>query len=245
MELSLLWKITDSVLLASQWWPWLNTAPEIFFIQTVTIYLSYLVFTYGSIYYALLYIFFDFFFIGVLLSVVQLELFTAFLWLIECTVIFIFLVLLFYVNVKSNKVNTYFDFNKINFMLCVCFLFFCSLFNVMDMEFCYMLDSGLFFFWDDFYESLYNLIMNDLFGFMISYYWINGVEFFLVGFLLLVGSVLCVTLYKYNKNIRTQNYNNFLGLFDFFKNFVSFSFLRKQNLLKQGNALAAVKLFSR
>jgi len=115
----------------------------------------------------------------------------------------------------------------------------------MDMEFCYMLDSGLFFFWDDFYESLYNLIMNDLFGFMISYYWINGVEFFLVGFLLLVGSVLCVTLYKYNKNIRTQNYNNFLGLFDFFKNFVSFSFLRKQNLLKQGNALAAVKLFSR
>ena len=245
MELSFFWKITDIVSWASQWWPWLNTAPEIFFIQAIVIYLSFLIFTYGSIYYALLYIFFDFFFIGLLLSVLQLELFTAFLWLIECTVIFIFLVLLFYVNVKSSKLNHNNGFKNINLVLCVFFLFFCSFFNSSDVEFAYILDLGLFSFWDDFYEALHNLIMNDLFGFAISYYWVNSAEFFLVGFLLLVGSVLCVTLYRYNKNIRTQNYSNFLGLFDFFNDFVSFSFLRRQNLVKQGNAIAAVKLFNR
>lgn len=165
--------------------------------------------------------------------------------MIECTVIFIFLVLLFYINVKASKINHNIGFKKINFFVCVCFLFFCSIFNASDIEFAYILDLGLFSFWDDFYEALYNLIMNDLFGFVISYYWVNSVEFFLIGFLLLIGSVLCVTLYKYNKNLRTQNYGNFLSLFDFFTDLVSFSFLRRQNLFKQGNTIAAVKLFGR
>ena len=245
MELEFFSMIFDMVLLVCSWWPWANTIPESFIIQTILIYLFYLMFAYNSIYYALLYLFCAFFFVGLLLSNVQLELFTAFLWLIECTVIFIFLVLLFYINVKSDKVHFYFDFNKINFFLCVFFLLFCSFFDASDTEFSYLLDFGLFYYWDDYYESIYNFIMNDLFGFLLSYYYLNSVEFSMIGFLLLIGSVLCVTLYKLNKNTRTQNYNSFLRLFDFFKNFVPSLFLRKQNLSKQGNTVSSVKLFNR
>jgi len=87
--------------------------------------------------------------------------------------------------------------------------------------------------------------MNDLFGFTISYYVINSLSFFLIGFLLLIGSVLCVTLYNYNKNVRVQSYASFSNLFDFFNNFVSSFFLRKQNIFKQGNATSSVKVFSK
>jgi hypothetical protein len=98
---------------------------------------------------------------------------------------------------------------------------------------------------DNYYESIFNTITNDLFGFSISYYLINSVEFLLVGFLLLVGSVVCVNLHQMNKNIRVQNYNNLLTIFNFFSDFLSFFFLRRQNLIKQGNTKANLKLFKK
>lgn len=96
---------------------------------------------------------------------------------------------------------------------------------------------------DNYYEGLFNPVANDLFGFSVSYFLINGVEFLFIGFLLLIGSVICVNLYQMNKNIRVQSYNNFLSLFNFFKDFSSFFFLRRQNLIKQGNTKASVKIF--
>jgi len=240
-----LWWLQDIVYTLFYWWPWVNIIPEVFFVQTIIIYLSYLFFTYNNIYYSLLYIFCNFFFIGISLSILQLELFTAFLWLIECTVIFIFLVLLFYVNIKSSKTNLFLDFNKANVILYLSFLFFCSFFNFVEMESHSFLNFNLFYCWDDYYESFHNFVMNDLFGFTISYYIINALSFFLIGFLLLIGSVLCVTLYNYNKNARVQSYGNFLNLFDFFNNFISSIFLRKQNIFKQGNTIASTKLFSK
>lgn len=98
---------------------------------------------------------------------------------------------------------------------------------------------------DNYYEAVANNITNDLFGFSISYYFINGVEFLFIGFLLLVGSVICVNLYQTNKNVRTQATNNYLTVFNFFSDFSSFFFLRKQNLIKQGNNKASLKLFKK
>lgn len=96
---------------------------------------------------------------------------------------------------------------------------------------------------DNYYESIFNPIMNDLFGFSISYYLVNSIEFILIGFLLLLGSVVCVNLYQTNKNVRTQSYNNFLTIFNFFSDFSSFFFLRRQNIIKQGNTKPSLKLF--
>jgi len=77
---------------------------------------------------------------------------------------------------------------------------------------------------DNYYEALFNNIANDLFGFSIIYYNVNGVEFIFIGFLLLVGSVICVNLYQMNKNVRTQSYQNYLSVFNFFTDFTSFFF---------------------
>jgi hypothetical protein len=98
---------------------------------------------------------------------------------------------------------------------------------------------------DNYYEAICNSVSNDLFGFSISYYFLNGVEFVLVGFLLLIGSVVCVNLYQFNKSIRAQSYNNYLTIFNFFSDFTSFFFLRRQNLIKQGNNKASLKVFKK
>jgi len=98
---------------------------------------------------------------------------------------------------------------------------------------------------DNYYEALFNNVSNDLFGFSIIYYNVNGVEFIFIGFLLLVGSVICVNLYQMNKNVRTQSYQNYLSVFNFFTDFTSFFFLRKQNLTKQGNTKASLKVFKK
>ena len=202
------------------------------------------VYYYNNIYYILLYTFINFFLVGVYLSIFQIELFTAFLWLVECSVLFVFLLLLFYFNVKGQYSYSY---NSLHNYLTIIILFFfyininiyseLSNNNIIDLSFYSLIDN--------FYETVFNPITNDLFGFSISYYMINGVEFIFIGFLLLIGSVICVNLYQMNKNIRVQNYNNFLTIFNFFSDFSNFLFFRKQNLTKQGNSKASLKIFKK
>lgn len=108
-----------------------------------------------------------------------------------------------------------------------------------------LLDMSFYGLIDNYYEALFNNVSNDLFGFSIIYYNVNGVEFIFIGFLLLVGSVICVNLYQMNKNVRTQSYQNYLSVFNFFTDFTSFFFIRKQNLTKQGNTKASLKVFKK
>lgn len=179
---------------------------------------------------------------GVYLSIFQIELFTAFLWLIECSVLFVFLLLLFFLNVKGTYVYT--NTNTYTYMfILLLFLFFILINHYSENDTNY--DMGFYGLVDNYYESLHNPILNDLFGFSLSYYTINGVEFIIIGFLLLIGSVICVNLYQMNKNIRVQNYNNFLSIFNFFTDFSSFTFLRRQSLIKQGNSKASLKVFKK
>lgn len=194
---------------------------------------------YSSVYYTLLYVFVLFFLFGVSLSVFQLELFTAFLWLIECSVVFVFLLLLFYLNIKSIFVKTNVHFY--NYLLLS--LYFVYLISVMPNSGIHILDMSLYFLLDNSYEGVFNFLQNDLFVFFVSYYVINNVEFIFVGFLLLVGSVVCVNLYSVNRCVRLQNYNSFFNVFNFFLDMCGFIFLRKQNLIKQGNTKPSLKIF--
>ena len=191
-----------------------------------------------------MYVFANFFLIGIYLSVFQIELFTAFLWLVECSVLFVFLLLLFYLNIKGNYSYTY-NQNYSNFSL-LFFVFYLLLTNFYSIaDSASVVDMGFYGLLDNYYEALVNTVTNDLFGFSISYYFINGVEFILVGFLLLIGSVICVNLYQTNKNIRAQSISNSLTVFNFFSDFVGFLFLRKQSLVKQGNNKASLKVFKK
>jgi hypothetical protein len=229
-------------LFISQWWPWLNFWNDVFFIQLFIIYTYIYIYTYNNIYYTLMYTFINFFLIGIYLSMFQIEFFTAFLWLVECSVIFVFLLLLFYINIKGvyNYIytNTYI---YIWLLFILLYLVLINHYNDNDNE--YVLSFyGLL---DNYYEALFNPIMNDLFGFSISYYLINAVEFLFIGFLLLLGSVVCVNLYQFNKNVSVQSYNSFLTIFNFFNDFSSFFFLRRQNLVKQGNTKATLKIYKK
>ena len=221
------------------WWPWVNFFNEIFLIQSVLVIVCVYMLLYSSVYYTLLYVFVLFFLFGVSLSVFQLELFTAFLWLIECSVVFVFLLLLFYLNIKSIFVKT--NVHLYNYLLLS--LYFVYLISVMPNSGIHILDMSLYFLLDNSYEGVFNFLQNDLFVFFVSYYVINNVEFIFVGFLLLVGSVVCVNLYSVNRCVRLQNYNSFFNVFNFFLDMCGFIFLRKQNLIKQGNTKSSLKIF--
>jgi len=182
--------------------------------------------------------------VGVYLAIFQIELFTAFLWLVECSVLFVFLLLLFFLNIKG--VYTYTILTSYNYVFPLFLLIFFFLINYYsESDTSCILDMNFYGVLDNYYEAIYNSVSNDLFGFSISYYFLNGVEFVLVGFLLLIGSVVCVNLYQFNKSIRAQSYNNYLTIFNFFSDFTSFFFLRRQNLIKQGNNKASLKVFKK
>jgi hypothetical protein len=71
---------------------------------------------------------------GVYLSLLNLELFTGFLWVVECTVVFVFLLSLFYTNFKgyiSDFDNKIFFFNK---YLYIFVFFFINLIYFYDFE---------------------------------------------------------------------------------------------------------------
>ena len=192
----------------------------------------------------LLYTGLNFFLIGVYISIFQIELFTAFLWLIECSVLFIFLLLLFYLNVRGTSSYTFTQTYQILLLLFL-FLIYTVCIVYFDSSSYNSFINEPFNVFDNYYESFTNQVTNDLFGFSISYYLLNSIEFVLVGFLLLVGSVICVNLYQINKNGRVQNYYSLLVIFNFFTDFLSFYFLRRQSLLKQGNTKSALKLFKK
>ena len=226
------------------WWPWFNILDEIFIIQFFILITYVYISMYKNIYYSLLYVFINFFLLGLYLSLFQIELFTAFLWLVECSVLFVFLLLLFYINVKGvytyNNINIY---NNIFILFFYLLLFTFNSYSFLDNTM--IIELSFYALIDNYYEALFNPIMNDLFGFSISYYLINSIEFLFIGFLLLIGSVICVNLYQMNKNIRVQNYSNFLTTFNFFVDFSNFFFLRKQNLIKQGNVKSSLKIFKK
>ena len=174
----------------------------------------------------------------------NIELFTAFLWLIECSVLFVFLLLLFFLNVKGVISYTFNNVAVISTPL-FSFSFFLLVFFYYDSGNTVIFVNEPFNAFDNFYESVLNPITNDLFGFTIAYYLLNFVEFLVIGFLLLIGSVICVNLYQINRNVRTQIYFNFLNIFNFFSDFLSFNYLRRQNITKQGNTKAALKVFKK
>lgn len=71
------------------------------------LYSMYLIYSTNNLYFILFYLFINFFYLGVFLSIYNLELFTAFLWLTECVIVFVSILFLFYLNVfgNSNKNN--------------------------------------------------------------------------------------------------------------------------------------------
>lgn len=227
------------------WWPYLTFWSDIFFMQVCFIYLFFLIIMSKNIYYVLLYLFIQVFLFGVYLGVSNLEFFTGFLWVIEGTIVFIFLLLLLYINFKG-YINSYdmniFFFNKSVYFFTI--LFFSVFFY--NIEESYLINLFMVTpLWDDYYESIYNTNMNEFTQLLLSYYSFNSIIFIIVGLLLLIGSIVCVNLFKVSKNYRLYTYNSFFSFFSLFTDVVNYNFIRKQNLNNQNMGTPSTKLFKK
>jgi hypothetical protein len=229
------------------WLPWLNFFNDIFLLQFLMLYTVYLIYFTNNLYFVLFYLFLEFIYFGLFLSMYNLELFTAFLWLTECVIVFVSIIFLFYFNIYSNYnvLNIYiYSFKYFGFFigLIILSIFFIS---IGELEFYLPHELNFFFIWDDFYEAFNNNKFNDLYSLFLSYYYINSLEFIIVGLLLLFASMVCVNLNKFTKNLRFNNYYEFLVLFDFFNDFVNYTFLRKQNLNDQTLSNSSTRFFKK
>jgi hypothetical protein len=176
-----------------------------------------------------------------------MEMFTAFLWLAETVVIFISLLILFYLNVYGNITKVNKNFYSFKFLsVFILFIFFNHFYNFpSELEFFLPIEFNSIDLWDDYYEALWNNVLTDLYGLYLSYYNLNSFEFIFVGLLLLIGSLVCVNLNKFSRLNKVNGYHDIFLVFDFFKDFVKFIFMRKQNLVEQGNHPAATRIFKK
>ena len=235
---------TDLIYSLSLWFPWLTFWSETFFFQVLILYSLYLLISSNNTYYTLLYMLVEVILFGILLSLYQLDFFTGFLWVVEFTIIFISLVLLFYLNIDG--VNTKIELKnyKWNYLFGLIFLLlFLNFFFFLEYENYLPIVFNLTNFWEDYYEAIVNSNINDFMDLTIGYYSVNSFEYILIGLLLLIGSVVCVNLNKLQKVEKASETYNMFSHYNFFKDFINYNFLRKQNLMDQSNFYPSIRYF--
>lgn len=213
---------------------------EVILLQLALLLIVTLFFFINNSFYLLLYFFIFTFLVGLFISVYQMELFTGFLYVIEITVVFMLLLVLFYLNFKGSTTVTS-STNKylyVSFILLICFtpmlyaekeLYLPCIFNTIDL-------------WDNYYACLSNTAMNDFIGLYLSYYFINSYEFLLIGWLLFLGSILCITLFNLVGSSKSTNHLLLRKFLQFFVDTLDFYFLRKQNLVNQNNTQPGLRI---
>merc|ERR1711959_2282 len=99
--------------------------------------MGYLVFVNTNLYYTLLYLFFEIIYIGLYISLLQFELFTGFLWVLEGTIIFIALLLLFHLNTDGYELKNNLRLNKYLYIISniLFFIFLSKFYFLEEVEF--------------------------------------------------------------------------------------------------------------
>jgi len=204
-------------------------------------------FTSQNLYYNILYIVLQIILFGLFLSLYNMEVFTAFLWLTEVVIILVCFFLLFNTTPSGNVsklVKNVYSYKNLPILVLSCIIslnytyWFLPEYSVSDV----FIET---YFYEDYYEALVNQNTNDLYGFYLSFYNINSVEFLAVGLLLLIGSLACVQLNRFLKTNKTITYASFFNIFDYLKDSVKILFLRKQSMTDQANTPASTRSFSK
>jgi len=228
---------------------WLLFSLDVFFLQLIYIYILFLFMWSKNLFYNLVYLFLIIIYSGLYLGLIQYELFTGFLWVLEFTIVFISIVLLFFLNINLNNIKL--DYKKYNyFNLIVLFLVMFLLFKYIYINNNYIYNNNYYYIYIsdiilDFYQSLYNQNNNDFTLLYYSYYVYNSVEFLVIGFFLFFGSIGCVLLNKEIKNINNNEFLNLFNKYNYFNNFFDFNFLRKQDLVTQSNYKPSIKIYKK
>lgn len=227
---------------------WVLFSFDVFLLQLVYIYILVLFIWSKNLFYNLIYLFLIIIYSGLYLCIIQYELFTGFLWVLEFTIVFISIILLFFLNINLNNLKmNYKKYNVLTiYLLGIVFFTVFKLFTSYNYiystnyYYIYIIDILL-----DFYQSLYNQNNNDFTLLYYSYYLYNNIEFLVIGFFLFFGSIGCVLLNKEIKNINNNEYLNILNKYNFYTSFFDFNFLRKQDLIIQSNYKPSIKLYKK
>lgn len=229
------------------WFPWFNFYIEIFLLQFFLFYFMYMFFSSTNTYYILLYFWVLVVFFGLYLGLSQMELFLGFFWVAEFTVVFIAILLAFYLNTEGLNFNLNLLANKLYFFLIFFFNIFFFSFSSLNIAYEVYFFNWLHFeqLFEDYYEAFLNFVLNDFLVLFLNYYFFNSFEFVLLGLILFFGSVVCIVLNSFSKKTNFSNDLNYINLFGPVVDFLSFNFLRKQNLIKQANSTSSVRIFKK
>ena len=163
--------LSDFSLIFNVWFPWYFIFSDVCIIQILILYCLYNMFVAHNLYYTIMYIIVQIILFGLFLSLYNLEMFTAFLWLTEVVIILVCFFLLFNTvpsgNINKVILNVYSYKN-----LPILFLSFLVSFNFTYWilpETCINTNFMETFLYEDYYEALANQNTNDLYGFYVSF----------------------------------------------------------------------------
>lgn len=213
--------------------------------QIILIYTLFLIIKSKNIFYSLLYVFIQLLFFGIFIAYYQMEFYTGFLWVAEFSIVLVFLILLIYLNTDGYiKYNYFLTSIKFSYFVLIAVFFSLTIkVNNITMPYDFLFDFNSL--WDDYYEALNNVSINDFNGVFNSYYVFNSFELLLFAFLLLFGTLLCVSIYKSFFTYKSIPYSSFFSVFNYFSLKINFNFLRQQNLHSQTSVPASNKIMKK
>ena len=106
------------------WFPWLNFYSECAILQIGLIITFFFFNQAKTLFYAIIYMFLLFIWVGVFLAYYNVELFSGFLWVVEVSIFFILILFLFFFNFSGELRRSKNIFFKILMLLIIFFFFF-------------------------------------------------------------------------------------------------------------------------
>lgn len=215
---------------------------DVFVLQVLIIYNFLLLIRSTNLYYSLLYLFVELVLVGIFICLYQMELFSGFLWVAEGTVVLVFLILLIYLNAEGFERRNFSYISWRGFGIFFLIFIFCSVGIMSGVECNIYFLTEYVIVWDDFYEAVNNVNMNDFSLLFLSYYNINSYEFIMFALLLFIGTMICVVIFKSFYSFKLATLAVFFNSFNLFADKVNYNFLRQQNLHKQGMMTASNRI---
>jgi len=226
----------------SAWFPWFCLATEQTLLQFLLLFSLFSAFTSVNYLHVLINFVLFIFLVGFELSFMQVGLFLGFFWVIEFTVIFIIVLLILYLNTKlilpSKPLKT--NLLRVQSIMIVSLLSIPTAF-IYNSENALMESLFIYYPADNIYLPLAIKQKNDFIGLFFSYYHLNSAVFLLVGMLLFIGSLVCVTLNILLKSLKKKEGAAFSTVFNFFNTHTNYLILRRQSLTSQNFNQPATK----
>lgn len=226
------------------WFPWQSFFSYITIFGLLYMFTLLAIYNTDNNYYIVLYTIFVMFLFAANLVMLDLDIFAGLLLMIESVVILMLFFLIIYLspnvamNYKNQKWKVY-----VTLSIAVMLL---STFSYMNLGLSWFQPFSVGSrFLDNYYEALNELFVNDLMGVYINMYITNSLLLVIIGFLLLIASIICVVIVSFFTKLRNYSFKNFLNLFSILKTCYSYIFLRKQNLSKQGRSSASTRIFNK